>query len=77
MSDILKRLDSLSPENRDKTTKRAALSVKFAEIARKMTAEINEGKYAAAVDAFQEFWSRTGKAAKEPPASAAEPTTRP
>jgi hypothetical protein len=73
-------LFNLSPENREQTKQRAALSVKLTKISRDMTTEINDGKYAAAVDAFQEFWSRSVKAAKEGPegaGAATAPATRP
>jgi hypothetical protein len=70
-------LFNLTPENRVETRERAALSVKLTTITRQMTQEINDGKYAAAVDAFQEFWSRSVKAAKDGGAAPATQSVEP
>ena len=69
-------LFNLSPENREQATQRAELSKKLTVITRQMTQEVNDGKYAAAVDAFQEFWTRSVKAAKtNPQAATTAPST--
>jgi hypothetical protein len=72
-------LFNLSPENKQETRQRAALSVKLTAITRQMVQEINDGKYASATDAYQEFWTRSVKAAKEGTAGGAAtmPSTRP
>jgi hypothetical protein len=71
-------LFSLSPENKEETQQRAALSVKLTAITKQITQEINAGKYASATDAYQEFWSRSVKAAKEAAGgSATMPATQP
>jgi hypothetical protein len=49
--------------------------VKLTAVTKEMTQEINEGKYASATDAYQEFWSRSVKVAKE--GAATGPATRP
>jgi hypothetical protein len=66
-------LFNLATEAKEKTAKNVALSKKLLVVTKGMIAEINEGKYGAAADAFQEFWTRSSKAAKEIGEGSVEP----
>ncbi len=70
-------LFNMTPERQKETAELVAFSGKLTPIANQMKKEIVEGKYAAAVDAYQEFFTRYTAALKEMDARPATvPATR-
>jgi hypothetical protein len=58
-------LFNMTPERQKETAEVVAVAAKLIPITNQMTKEITEGKYAAAADAYQEFFTRYTTALKE------------